>query len=553
MTDAGLDDWVVTEPVPEVARRLQTIREGIRVAGKDHLRPRPAEVMRLLKVFALHRSIDDLLRIDPAAADTAGFDALDVRIVLALATLTRPVGQAAQLAIKQWTKESGQGAADRPLTRDLVHDITAQRVVPEVAEFVSTCRQEPYAAQLVTQTLRAFVAAASGRTTLDKAALFIELRARGCEGEADTLLELALQAAAAPAGMSVPEGRVGIVGALRHLSPSETIVEDWITRRMADDYKQGETMDLVAGLIVGEPESNGKLAEYVGRTWRARRVIDLCERLARSSKDRCALVRGYAAVRSERDFLAEIITYWHKSVILSGTFRDLLADIVAVGADRDAGPRTIEFLEKLRQALLNDRAPGRCLSELRVAVAAHVWDRTGTETAQLLGQVVGSRELRRAAQAVNQRLTSRLLAGETAAGAFVEYLQALREQRNTSTLTFLALRELTDPVASDHALEGTASVIGEIAAQLYGLGMADVGFDLLERCLENDQWLRAEDVAGIVGHVRLSAMTEDERWDSLLGATVGRWAEWRRRDDVVAELRRQSFSDEAEAVIHFVQ
>lgn len=552
MTDAGLDDWIVGNPIPDVVRRVRVIREGVRRDGRVLLAPQPAAVMRILHVFALRRSIDDLLSMDPAAADPAGFDSLDATIVLALAALTRPVGQAAQLAIRQWTKESEQGG-ERRLTRDLVHDVTAQRIVPEVAEFTSACRRH---AELVAQTLGAFVAPASGRTTLDKAALFIELRARDCHGEADALLGLAIREAAAQARASAPsagpEDHVGIVGALRHLSPSETIVEDWIARRMESVHQQATTTEIAADLLVGEPEGALRLAEHIGRTWRPRRLVGLCERLAGRSQERCALVRGYAAARPDAESLAEVITHWYKSAALSGTFRELLADVVAHGADRAQGPRTTGFLEDLHQTLHNDASPERCRSELRVAVAAHVWGRTGAETARLLG-FVGRREVRRAAHSVNQRLTARLLAGEITAEAFVAYLAALQEQRNASTLTFLALRELSDPAASDHALEGTASVVGRIAAQLYAQGMADVGFDLLERCLENDQWLRAEDVAGIVAHVRLSAMPGDERWDALLSATVGRWAEVHRRDDVVAELRRQQYGEDAEAVIHFVQ
>lgn len=554
MTDAGLDDWVVTNPIPDVVRRVRVIREGVRQDGRVLLAPQPAAVMRILHVFALRRSIDDLLSMDPAATDPAGFGSLDATMVLALAALTRPVGQAAQLAIRQWTKESEQGG-ERRLTRDLVHDVTAQRIVPEVAEFVSACRQERHA-DLVEQTLGAFSAPASGRTTLDKAALFIELRARDCHQEADTLLGLTIRDAAAQARAGAPspgpEDHVGIVGALLHLSPSETIVEDWIARRMEAVHEQAVTTEITADLLVGEPEGALRLAEHIGRTWRPRRLVGLCERLVGRSEERCALVRGYAAARSDAESLSEVITHWYKSASLSGTFRELLADVVARGADRAQGPRTTGFLEDLHQTLHNDAAPERCGSELRVAVAAHVWDRTGAETARLLG-LVGRREARRAAHSVNQRLTARLLAAEITAEVFVAYLEALQEQRNASTLTFLALRELSDPAASDHALEGTASVVGRIAAQLYAQGMADVGFDLLERCLENDQWLKAEDVAGIVAHVRLSAMPGDERWDALLSATVGRWSEVRRRDDVVAELRLQQYAEDAEAVIHFVQ
>jgi hypothetical protein len=116
--------------------------------------------------------------------------------------------------------------------------------------------------------------------------------------------------------------------------------------------------------------------------------------------------------------------------------------------------------------------------------------------------MVGRGELRRAAQAVNERLIIRLLEGEMDVKAFVDYLSGLQMLAEASTLTFWALRELSDPTASDHALEGAAPVVGDIAARLYEEGLAGTGFDLLERCLENEQWLDAEDAVGIVGRVR---------------------------------------------------
>ena len=187
-----------------------------------------------------------------------------------------------------------------------------------------------------------------------------------------------------------------------------------------------------------------------------------------------------------------------------------------------------------------------------MSVAAQVRNRTGKQVAFLLGQV-GRAELRRAAQSVNEQITMRLLEHEIDSEACVDYLNGLQDLPEASSLTFWALHELSDPTASDHALEGTAAVIGDVAARLYEEGLADIGFDLLERCLENEQWLDAEDAVGIVGRGHRGAMPKDERWDSLLSATVGRWAESRRRDEVVAALRRESYDKDAEAVIRSVQ
>lgn len=548
MSESGLYDWVVTSDIPTVVNRIGTLREG--VPGK--LSPQPAQAIQILQAFALRRPIKDLLKL-AETQDAGGFAALDATAVLALAALTRPVKEAARLAIKHWTMESGD-ATRPPATDSIVHDVTAQRTVQEVAVFIKVCRGEG-PPDLVSKALRAFVMTTSGRTSLDKALLYIALRDELCAEDAAELLWLTLNEAREEASALAAAGSeplVGVIGALRHLSPSEGIVEGWIDELMEKPKRESGTVKLVADLLVGEPEDGRGLAEHVGCSWRPRRLIDLCEILAKRSLAGSDLVRQYAAARSDKDSLAEIIQLWHRSEELTGTLKDLLADIVAGGADGSSGPRTIDFLEDLQQRLENDRAPVKCRKELRVAVAAHVRDRTGKQAALLLGRV-GRGELRRAAQAVNERLTVRLLEGEIDGEAFVDYLKGLQDLTEASALTFWALRELSDPTASDHALEGTASVVGDVAARLYQEGLAVIGFDLLERCLENEQWLDAADAVGIVGRVRDGAMLDDERWDSLLSATVGRWAEARRRDEVVAALRRRSFDKDAEAVIRSVQ
>lgn len=550
MSESELDDWVVTGDIPAIVDRIQAIREGI----PSDLEPQPATAMQILQAFAFRRPIRDLLRLQPETGEAGGFAPLDARAVLALAALTRPVEEAAALAIEQWKMESAQAGTQSRLTDGIVHDVTAQRTVQEVAVFIRECRHNG-PADLVSKILNAFVVTTSGRTNLDKAFLCIALRGERCAADAAELLGLALRHAGAQAPPRAVAGyvnRVGVVGALRHFSPSEEIVEEWIEQEMAVARREPETVALVADLLADEPDGARKLAEHVGRTWKPRRLIDLCENLVKRSDECFTLVRGYAAARPDKDSLTDIILIWHRSEALTGTLKDLLADIVAGGADRSSGPRPIDFLEDLCQTLENDKAPDKCREELGVAIAAHVSGRTGAQVASLLDQV-GRGGLRRAAQAVNERLTARLLAGEIDGAEFVEYVSGLHELAEGSALTFWALRELSDPTASDRAPEGTALVVGDIAARLYAKGLADIGFDLLERCLENEQWLDAEDVVGIVGRVRLGEMPQDERWTSLLSATVGRWAETRRRDEVVAALRRQSFETDAEAVIRSVQ
>jgi hypothetical protein len=560
MSENGFYGWVVDSDIGEIVDRIQELR-GHSQAGLD---PQPARAMWILQAFALRRPIEDLLSLEPEAEGGGGFSALDAAAVLALAALTRPVDQAADLAIGQWTAEAakGQGAGEgegeegqeprSPITDSIVHDVTAQRTVPDVAVFIRVCRRRG-SAKLVDKALNAFVMATSGRTSFDKALLYIELREEQCHGDAARLLGLALTEAGKQASAGVTHGsrgRIGILGALRHLSPSEAIVEDWIEQEMAAAKKEPTVVELVANLLAAEPDGGRMLAEHVGWHWKPHRLIDLCENLTRRSGVCFALVRRYAAARTDKDSLAEIIQLWHRSEGLTGTLKDLLDDIVASGEGR--GPRSTDFLEDLHQTLQNDKAPQRCRKELRVAGAEHVDGRTGTEVAFLLS-LVGGRELRRAAHAVNRRLVDRLLASEIAVEAFVDYVKGLQELPEASGLTFWALRELSDPTGPDHKPEKTAVVLGDIAARFYAEGLADIGFDLLERCLENEQWLDAKDAVAIVTRVRLGAMPQDERWDPLLSATVGRWAETRRRDDVVTALRRESFEKDAEAVIHSVE
>src|ERR1700677_332541 len=548
MSESGLYDWVVTSDIPTVVNRIRAIREG----QPGVLDPQPAKAIQLLQTFALRRPIDDLLRLTKTE-ETEGFAPLDATAVLALAALTRPVKEAARLAIEHWMMES-RDATRPPLTDSIVHDVTAQRTVQEVAVFIRVCRREG-PPDLVSKALRAFVMMASGRTSLDKALLYIALRDELCTEDAAELLWLTLTGASEERSAPAAAGfgsRVGVVGALRHLSPSEGIVEDWIDQVMEVAKREPGTVKLVADLLVGEPEDSRGLAEHVGRSWKPRRLIDLCEMLAKRSPACSELVRRYAAARPDKDSLAEIIELWHRSEVLAGTLKHLLADIVAGGDGSSSGPRPIDFLENLPQTLENDRAPRKCCKELRVSVAAQVRNRTGKQVAFLLGQV-GRAELRRAAQSVNEQITMRLLEHEIDSEAFVDYHNGLQDLPEASSLTFWALHELSDPTASDHALEGTAAVIGDVAARLYEEGLADIGFDLLERCLENEQWLDAEDAVGIVGRGHRGAMPKDERWDSLLSATVGRWAESRRRDEVVAALRRESYDKDAEAVIRSVQ
>ena len=190
---------------------------------------------------------------------------------------------------------------------------------------------------------------------------------------------------------------------------------------------------------------------------------------------------------------------------------------------------------------------------LRVAVAQHVAGRTGDEVARLLGQIADGKDIKRAAHVVNRRLTALLVAGEIDAEVMVGYLKGLQLiPRHARALTFWALRALCDPTAAVPVLEGEA--LGGLAARLYAEGLEQIAFDLLERHLENEQAVTARDAAEIAGQVDADpAMAGDPRWESLLAATVGRWAEAQRRDEILKELSDRGLSAAFETVIQSVQ
>jgi hypothetical protein len=577
MSESGLDDWVRNRDIPTIVKRIQTIREGTLV-GNDtagSVQPDPDGAMRLLLAFACRRNT--LLELQ-----SNGFAPLDATAVLSLAALTRPVKEAAKLAIEQWTVESQRSGMPSLVTDSIVHDVTAQRIVPEVAEFVAECRQDRQAA-LVTKALNAFVVTSSGRTNFDKAQLYISLRAAGCTDEAHEVLRLTLlQAGAETLAPSVAGSaeQVGIVAALHHLSPAEAIVEDWIDQRMIAGKQERDTIALVASLLIGEREGDKDLARHVGGNWKPHQLIDLCKNLTRRAQPRpgrrassdppvpvgdyladraqecLVLIRGYAAARTVSD-LADIIRLWHQSSELNETLTDLLNDIVTGGPD-SSRPRSLEFLDSLQETLRHrGEVPGRCCRELNAAAAVLVNGRdTGAQVAEFLGRVSRD-DLTRAAQAVNRQLTAPLLNTVTGSGCevavekFVAYVNGLQALPRASTLTFWALRTLSDPAAPARAPTGW--VVADIAARVYAEASPDAGFDLLERCLENEQLLNEEDAADIVARVRLGAMHDDKRWYPLLSATVGRWADTRSRERVVRVLRRASFDTDADAIIRSFQ
>ncbi|MFF7844926.1 hypothetical protein ACFZC6_40190 [Streptomyces ossamyceticus] len=314
--------WVTRIQVAQFTGILSRMRE-------EH---REAMAMRALHAFALRRPVHELVRL----ADH--FDGRDAVMLMATAALSRPVGEAAELALMQYEAESGGERA--PITASIVHDVACQRTAFDVAVFVRVLEQrEP---TLAKRTVQVFASPGSGRTNLDKALLHTALRDEGCHREADRLLGLTLRAIAdSPPGAAGPTGAgeegeemADLAGAFQHLGPAGRVLERWVEERLngSDATEVQRTWELVARLIARRGAGHDALAEHIGRTAQPRHVVKLCALLARgdsASPVKCALVRRYAAGRTSVQDLAVLVTFWHKEPALTRTTRELLTDIVA--------------------------------------------------------------------------------------------------------------------------------------------------------------------------------------------------------------------------------
>jgi hypothetical protein len=397
-----------------------------------------------------------------------------------------------------------------------------------------------------------FTTPSSGRTNLDKALLYIALRDEQCPQEAAELLRQALfgitDNGSMQASDSVPREFQDLAGALHQLSPSERILEEWIDAQLRVEDHVHDTRRIVTQLIATGTDRLDTLVEHVGRRRTRHDIVEICGQLTKPPlTEKCAEIRRHAASRDNMEDLAEIVRVWHESEALTRTTRDLLADIVAAG---DAGPRSPRDLDRLDTVLGNVNASPECRRLLRIAAAVHTDGRSGADLVALLGRIEGTRDRNRAAQTIAQRLAVRVLEQGAGAELFVEYVQGLRGT-GRSEAVYLACKELADPSDSVRPPEGAGAVIAEIAARLYDAEdpvLDRDGWDLLERCLENEQRVTPEDVAVIVTRLCGSKMQEDDR-RFLLRATVGRWSDAHRREAAVGELRGGGFDAEATEVI----
>jgi hypothetical protein len=522
--------WVTRIQVQQFAGILRRMRE-------EH---REAMAMRALHAFALRRPVEELVQL------AHHFDPRDAVMLMATAALSRPVGEAAELAMMQHEAES-RSERD-PITASIVHDVACQRTAFDVAVFVRVLEQRQSA--LAKRTVRVFAGSGSGRTNLDKALLHTALRDEGCHREADRLLGLTLRAITDSPPGAAGAGEEGeeiadLAGAFQHLSPAGRILERWVEERLnASDATEVErTRRLVAKLIARRGAGHDALAEHIGRTTQPRHLVKLCAMLAKdeASPAKCALVRRYAAGYKSVQELAVLVASWHKESALTRTTRDLLADIVAGPSTSGDSPRSLNELSQLGRWLTLEEAP-ECSRLLSHVAAVRVEGRSGADLVDLLGRVERSRDRTRAAHEVGRRLALAVMCPDADRDWFVDCMRALHDAKH-SVAVRSACRELSDPSPGSTV---DAALVGDVAGRLYDAGLHNVTWTLLERFLENEQLVTPADVVEVVGRVLVLPLPDAEL---LLRATVGRWSDVGHRDDAVAALRAHGRREAAEWVI----
>jgi hypothetical protein len=522
--------WVTQVDGPQFARILDQMRST----------RSEAMAMRALHAFALRRRVDDLVDLSD------GFDARDAVMIMATAALARPVSEAAELAMLQQVRETGRQNA--PITASIVHDVACQRTAFDVAVFVRVV-YEQYP-ELADRTVAAFAGPGSGRTNLDKALLHTALLDEKCPLQADHLLELTLHAVATdgPGGTEEQGEEIAdLAGAFLHLSPHGQILETWAQAQLsAPDARQVDhARQLIARLIARRGSGHDALAAHIGRTAQPRDVVKLCALLTREedSPAKCALLRHHAAVHTDVQGLAKLISLWHRDPVLTTTTRDLLTDIVTVPSGVDGAPRSLDVLAQLYD-WLNEEESGddTCAALLCHVAAVQVRGRSGSELVELLNRIKRSRERTRAAHEVGRQLAIAVLEQLGDQQWFVDCLRMLRQSRHVEAVDS-ACRELSDPSPE---LTADAVLVADVAGQLHMVGLKKVAWTLLERFLENEQLVQPPDVLAVVDGILAIPLPDAEL---LLRATVGRWSDVRHRDKAVDALRSADRSEAADWIV----
>lgn len=535
-------EWVMWVRPGEFVKRLHAMREG-----QPGAPPMPKQTIVAMRDFAVHRTIPDLLEL---ARHAAGHD--DALQALATAALRRPPEEAARLVVQHlWETRAAGGAPEATdatdgiddLTGAVIDDVAGQRTALDLADFLSACRdpgvREEEARQVAVRTIDRFTSADSGRSQKDKARLYVLLYESDLLEEADRVMRGSLMHLDPGEGGSLAEDSrtVEFAEALGTLNPSRPLLVDWIADRLRSQqegagYKAYRR--LVAQLLYGDPASRRRLVEMLGRLDPQDMVVILHLLFEAADDEVFAESRRYAASTPDSTQLARLVAAWEKEFGLDACLRGFLGDIVGVGGGPDGGPRTPDGLEALAGAMERFGASPECRQMLWREAAHRVEGRTGEDVVWLLGRIPSTRHRRIAEQRAARQMAGAVLTAAAPVDQFVQYLRALHGTTgfDPRTAVFLACKELADPERSDRRLRAPVPVLAETAVRLYGAGLLSYAEDLLERCMEDEHRMRADDLRSLVASLLADGFPVTEL-TTLLKNTLGRWSDALRRADAV--------------------
>jgi len=494
-------------------------------------------------------------------------------MVLAIAALSRPIKDAADLAAGQYSAEKQNHPEDGspwpPITYGIVHDVACQRTAFDVAAFVrlltKKAEEDPPAATLAGLALEIFAGPNSGRTNLDKVLLHTALLDEGCDDQAKDLLDRTLRALGkTPAGAQGGDAEGGdltgaqepavladLTGAFKHLSPEGLALEKWVAARLdTDNNNQKEletTVELLAGLITLPGSGHEILARLIAENARCEQMEDLCERIGDGPEG--AVVRRYAAACMNGVELARLTISWRRNPDLTRTTGDLLADIVDCHVPDAESPLLMDKLKNLHDRLA---PPGGadCALLLRRAAVERVALREPDDLVKLLGWCTSSRERSLSAERMGRRLAATVLDADRDREWFVTCLAKLHTRHPVAVDA--ACRELSDPSSGT----ADAALVADVARLMPVKDLGSYGWELLERFLENEQLVSPVDVVQVVDVIFTIPMLAprgtrpDSSWRKLLlRATVGRWSDMTKRDEAVEQLRGAGRGEAADWII----
>ncbi|MDI5973767.1 hypothetical protein POF50_031260 [Streptomyces sp. SL13] len=544
--------WVSTVDVSFFNDTLKGMREGTAGAA-----PMPAMSMFAMREFAISRPVGELVAF---AACFKNSD--DTFQAIATAALRRTPQEAAELVIEQLKTDRGtaggeardDGDGTATLVRNVVHDVAGQRPALDIAEFLQACKNsgrhgsaDTEAQQVVDWTIQRFTSPDSGRTQLDRARLYVALLFLGCPAEADAVMRETLRHFDLKANGGLPDDAdaVEFAQALRTISPSESLLADWVAHQLNRHEDFEFLRRIIAGVLHSDQAGEGRkgeIVEYVSERLESDDIIAICRLLTSNGSDACSELRRCAASIEDPHKLAGLVKRWYDAPLLKGSTQLFLADIAARGNKPDRGPRSLTELVLVDSHLDRTSVTDECRQQLWEVAAVHVKGRSGDEMVQLLRRITHPRRRRSAEQKIAAILADEMLRRSVEPEQFAQYIQALRDTHDIDprTAVFLACKQLADPDDAQWHRGESAGVIARTAARLNEAGLVGDAADLLERCMEDEQRMTPEDMRVIVRCLTEHGFPGTEL-ENLLTNTLGRWSDAGHRGAAVTALQGPDF------------